>query len=205
MLPFCYEAGLVSGHTQDAAAFMSVATENFIKEFLSSVFSRVRSNGPGDSGSAGLGVGWVHTYKYRRQLRREESAALHGDVTRDKSGLLPIEAKAASERGPLGMADLSIAMDVGDCGTAQLPMLFKSMNYNYREAELENWDDYTFLDEKNSKGKQALPAPAIANDLPNGVDNADAMDVDSDMPWEGGDDEDDTLLDAVLDSCLVGG
>ena len=48
MLPFCSEAGLSSGHAPDAAQFMSIATETFIKEVMSSIFSRTRSNGPGD-------------------------------------------------------------------------------------------------------------------------------------------------------------
>src|ERR1700712_94170 len=47
MLPICYENGLVSGHSPDAAQFMSVATETFLKQFLSSVYDKTRSNGPG--------------------------------------------------------------------------------------------------------------------------------------------------------------
>src|SRR4051812_3715112 len=106
MLPLCYEAGLVSGNAPDTAHLMMVATETFIKEVMSTIFSATRSNGPGESGNAGFGPGggWIMTHKYKKQLAKEEDAFTKGEVTRDKSGLLPIEAKKASERGPLGMA-----------------------------------------------------------------------------------------------------
>ncbi|KAJ2976666.1 hypothetical protein NUW58_g8030 [Xylaria curta] len=111
MLPISYAAGLVGGHAPDVAQFMTVATETHIKEFLSTVFGRTRSNGPSESGSSG--AGWIRTHKYRRQLRKEEEALKRGELSRDKTGLLPIEAKAASERPPLGMADLRLALEIG--------------------------------------------------------------------------------------------
>jgi len=210
MLPICYEAGLISGHSNDTAQFMTVATESFIKDVLASIFSRTRSNGPGDSGSAGFGggAGWVQTHKYRRQLAREEDAAMRGEITRDKSGLLPIEAKAAGERGPLGMADLRIALEMGDCGTATFPIIAQSLMYSYREGELENWEDYTWLD-----GQERAPAGNLPNVgsgtngldklLTNGVDHGDAMEVDDEFYWEGANPEDGEFLDSVLDSCLA--
>lgn len=215
MLPFCYEAGLASGHAPDAAQFMSIATETFVKEFMTSVFSRTRSNGPGDSGNAGFGPSsnWIQTHRYRRQLRREEEAFQRGEVTRDKTGLLPIESRAASERGPLGMADLRLALEMGDCGLANFPVIIKSVIYGYREGELENWDDYTYVDGRdrvteeeedvvmggvNGTGKEAEA-------LPNGVDHGDQMDIDSDMWWEGADAGDGDFLNGVLDSCLAVG
>jgi transcriptional coactivator HFI1/ADA1 len=148
MLPFCYEAGLASGHAPDAAPFMAIATETFIKEVLSSIFSRTRSNAPGDSGNAGFGPSnnWIQTHKYRRQLAREEEAFQRGEVARDKTGLLPVEARAASERGPLGMADLRLALEMGDCGLANFPVITRSVIYGYREGELESYDEYTFVD-----------------------------------------------------------
>ena len=57
MLPSCYEAGLVNGHTVDAPQFLSVAVETFIKEVLTQVFSRTRSNGPGESVAIRVRVG----------------------------------------------------------------------------------------------------------------------------------------------------
>ncbi|KAK0726958.1 transcriptional regulator of RNA polII, SAGA, subunit-domain-containing protein [Lasiosphaeria miniovina] len=214
MLPFCYEAGLVSGHASEAAQFMSIATETFIKEIMSLVFSRTRSNGPGDSGNAGFGPGgaWVQTNKYRRQLAREEQAFARGELTRDKSGLLPIEAKAASDRGPLGMSDLRLALEIGDCGLANFPVVAKSAVYGYREGELENWDDYTYADGREVKGEKedvemggATTNGTKLDALPNGVHHGDQMDIDTDVWWEGADPGDGDFLDGVLDSCLAVG
>lgn len=230
MLPFCYEAGLVSGHVPEAAQFMSVATETFIKEAMSSIFSRTRSNGPGDSGNAGFGPNssWVQTQKYKRQLAKEEEAFTRGEVQRDKSGLLPVEAKAASERGPLGMADMRVALEMADCGMANFPIIVKSVLYNYREGELENWEDYTWLNGAEVPPEKAdvemVPAPAInrqRNDrnemLPNGlgmgmgmgmsmgVGHGDPMELDNDLWWEGAESSEGDFLDGVLDSCLAVG
>ncbi|KAK4249051.1 transcriptional regulator of RNA polII, SAGA, subunit-domain-containing protein [Corynascus similis CBS 632.67] len=216
MLPFCYEAGLASGHAPDAAQFMSIATETFIKEVMSAMFSRTRSNPPGDSGNAGFGPNnnWIQTHKYRKQLAKEEEAFQRGEITRDKTGLLPVEAKAAGERGPLGIADLRLALEMGDCGLANFPIISTSVIYGYREGELENWDDYTYVDGRervadldgdvemggvkgNGTGKDAEP-------LTNGVVHGDQMDIDDDTWWEGAGPET-RLLDGVLDSCLAVG
>lgn len=218
MLPFCYESGLTNGHNADAAQFVSLATETFIKEVMTSIFSKTRSNGPGDSGSAGLGVSssWIQTHRYRRQLAREEHAAQRGEVTRDKSGLLPVEARAAGERGPLGMTDLRIALEMADNGLAHFPMITTAASYGYREGELENWHDYTWhpgqepedaLSKADKGGKDAVRdiRPQGA-ELPNGHGPGDAMDIDLDeMLWEGADFQDGPALDSVLDSCLAVG
>lgn len=219
MLPLCYEAGLASGHAPDAAQFMSIATETFIKEIMSSIFSRTRSNGPGDSGSAGFGPGsgWIQTTKYRKQLAKEEEAFQRGELTRDKSGLLPIEAKAAGERGPLGMTDLRIALSIGDCGMANFPVIARQVISGYREGELENWNDYTWIDGHDrivdvsdvEMTGTATNGKSKADGLPNGVGghhaNPDAMDIDSEPWWEGADANDGDFLDGVLDSCLAVG
>ena len=213
MLPLCYEAGLVSGHVPDAAQFLSIATETFIKEIMSAIFSRTRSNGPGDSGNAGFGAGggWIQTHKYRRQLAKEEEASTRGEVTRDKSGLLPIEAKAASERGPLGMADLRLALEMGDCGTANFPAVGKAVVYNWREGELENYEDYTWVDERfilsdddvEMTGVNGAKAEALPNGI--GLGHPDQMDIDNDTWWDGAESVDNDFLDGVLDSCLAVG
>lgn len=210
MLPFCYEAGLVSGHTAEAPQFLSVAVETFIKEILTQVFSRTRSNGPGDSGSAGFGIGttWIQTNKYRQQLGYEEDAAQRGEVARDKSGFLPIESKAASERGPLGMSDLRLSLEMADTGMAQFPVLMTQVLYGYREGELENWDDYTWVHDYDPTGRVEEILPVGINggkshDLVNG--HVDTMDIDNDMWWEGAESEDMDMLDGVLDSCFAVG
>ncbi|ORY57251.1 transcriptional regulator of RNA polII, SAGA, subunit-domain-containing protein [Pseudomassariella vexata] len=212
MMPMCYEAGLVNGHVSDAAQLMTVATENMVKEFLSSVLARTRSNGPGDSGSAGFGSGssWVQTHKYRRHLRREEAALMRGEMARDKSGLLPVESKAANERAPLGMADLRLALEIGDCGLGSFPIVAKSIMYNYREGELEHYNDYTWIEGRNPAESNAVEMGsdingASSSSLTNGVTHAEPMDIDVDelWGWEGAEDTDMQAIDSVLDSCLA--
>lgn len=206
MLPFCYEAGLVNGHGPDASTLMSVATETFIKEILTQIFSRTQSNGLGESGSGGYGIGttWVQTHKYRRQLHREEDAAQRGEISRDKSGLLPIESKAASERGPLGIADMRIALEMADTGISQFPIISAQILYGYREGELENWNDYTWAD---GEAPAAQVEEIMANgsaDLTNGT-FPDAMDIDNEVWWDGAEKIDMDMIDSALDSCLAVG
>lgn len=212
MLPICYETGLVSGHAPDASYFMSVATETFIKEVLSSIFSKTRSNGPGALGSAGTGGGatWIQSHKYRTQLEREEEAFLRGEVLRDKNGLLPTEAKAASERGALGMADVRTALEMGDCGLGQMPVVVQQIMLGYREGELEAWDDFSWP-EGYDVGRTV--AAVIDEDIimggMNGVHGANGLKEDQDLPaevddfgWEGSEIESKIALDNLLDSCL---
>ncbi|KAK1756883.1 transcriptional coactivator HFI1/ADA1 [Echria macrotheca] len=207
MLPLCYEAGLVSGHATDAAHFMSIATETFIKETMAAIFSRTRCNGPGDSGNSGFGPGgaWVQTHKYRKQLAKEEEGCQRGEVTRDKGGLLPIEAKMASERSPLSMTDFRISMEMGDSSLGNFPIIARSVIQSYREGELENYDDYTWIDGHGriqEIDEEMAGTNGVASTMPNGVHAGEQMDIDNDMWWEGADTGDQDFLDGVLDSCL---
>lgn len=206
MLPFCYEAGLPSGHVSDAPQLMSVATETFVKELLTQIFARTRSNGPGDSASAGYGVGttWVQTHKYRRQLHIEEEAAHRGEISRDKSGLLPVEARAAGERGALSMADVRVALEMADTGISQFPIVATQVLYSYRDGELENWEDYTWMDGIEPEARiEELNSDLVNGELTNG--HHDAMDIDNDMYWEGAESADMDMLDGMLDTCLAVG
>ncbi|KAK2593298.1 hypothetical protein QQS21_008980 [Conoideocrella luteorostrata] len=204
MLPFCYEAGLPSGHATEAPQLVTVATEIFIKEVLTSIFSRTRSNGPGDSANTGYGIGttWIQTHRYKRQLHLEEEASIRGEVSRDKFGLLPVEAKAAGERGPLGIADLRIALEMADSGMSLFPILMTQVIYGYREGELEGWNDYTWINGERPVIEE-LPDSFDANAQING--HIDAMDIDDDIWWDGAETIDMDALDSVLDSCLVVG
>ncbi|TVY29555.1 Transcriptional coactivator [Lachnellula hyalina] len=212
MLPICYEVGLTSGHVADAAQFMSVATETYLKEVLSAVFSKTRSNGPGTAGSAGTGGGasWVQTHKYRIQLEKEEEAWSRGEVQRDKGGLLPTEAKAALERGPLGMADVRTALELNDCGLSQMPVVMESITFGFREGELEAWDDYSFPESytpgfvEDFDGDIEMGGMNGTNGV-NGVNglNGHNYDAESDSGWAGGEYEDKADLDNLLDSCLA--
>ena len=215
MLPICYETGLISGHAPDAAHFMSVATETFVKEVLSSIFSKTRSNGPGASGSAGTGGGsnWIQTHKYRIQLEQDEEAWLRGEIQRDKNGLLPAEAKAASERGPLGMADVRTALEMGDCGLGQMPVVVQQIMLGYQEGELEAWDEYTYLREGGGITIKERDEDVVMGnaDFTNGINGVNGYDMDDgsingdDWGWEGVETQDTSALDNLLDSCLAVG
>lgn len=183
---------------------MTVAAEIFIKEVLTQIISRTRSNGPGDSGIAGYGVGttWIQTHKYKKQLHVEEEGSMRGEVTRDKLGLLPVEAKAASERQPLGIADLRIALEMADTGMSLFPILMTQVLYGYREGELEGWQDYTWINNERPVIEEP-PEGCLANTQTNG--HPDAMDIDDDIIWEGAENQDMDALDSTLDSCLVVG
>ena len=211
MLPICYENSLVSGHAPDASQFMSVATETFIKEVLSSIFSKTRSNGPGVGGSAGTGGGaaWVQSHRYRTQLEKEEEAWLRGEMQRDKNGLLPIEAKAASERGPLGMADVRTALEIGECGLGQIPVVARQVMLGFREGELEAWDDYSWpgthsrLNDEYVDGDTEMSG-VNSSSIPNGVNGVKSQDEDDeDLGWDGWEKQDVSALDNLLDSCLA--
>ncbi|EPQ61882.1 Bgt-3881 [Blumeria graminis f. sp. tritici] len=206
MLPICCETGILSGHAPDAAHFMSVATETFIKEVLSTIFSKTRSNGPGTGGSAGTGGGanWIQTHKYRIQLEREEDAAQRGEILRDKSGLLPIEARAASERGPLGMADVRMALELGDCGLGQMSAVVQQILLGYREGEVEHWDDYTWPENHVRIDGQDVPLDSDTEMSGMRALNGYSHDKESDdWGWEGCGPEDRARLDNLLDSCLA--
>ncbi|OAA64817.1 cAMP-dependent protein kinase regulatory subunit [Cordyceps fumosorosea ARSEF 2679] len=204
MLPFCYEAGLPSGHVAEAPQLMSIATDAFIKEMLTQVFARTRSNGAGDSGSAGYGVGtqWIQTHSYKRQLHLEEEAAHRGEISRDKSGLLPVEARAAGEQGPLSMADVRVALEIADSSMSQFPIVTRQILCGYREGELENWNDHTWI-----KGYEPVHVEELANgyDLSAFCNGTDPMDIDMEIGWEGAEENDVDMLDGMLDSCLAVG
>ncbi|QUC20618.1 uncharacterized protein UV8b_04859 [Ustilaginoidea virens] len=204
MLPFCYEAGLPSGHVADAPQLITIATEIFIKEVLTQIFSRTRSNGPGDSANVcyGIGTTWIQTHKYKKQLHLEEEGSMRGEVNRDKFGLLPIEAKAASERGPLGTADLRIALEMADSGMSIFPALMTQVLYGYREGELEGWNDYTWVNNEPPSIEQVADELDLRSRM-NG--HTDAMDIDEEPWWDGAGTKDMDAFDSVLDSCLAVG
>ena len=205
MVPICYEESLVNGCAPVCAEFMATATEQFIKEILSSIYSRTRSNIPSASGSG------IMTHRYRRQLEREEEALLKGDLFRGQgNGMLPVEVKEAMGRRPLGMSDLRLALEVGDCGLGQMPTVVQKVMGGYLEGELA---DYGREDEdKNHQGdgpsERMNGIKAITNGA-NGVHgvhgvHGDEPSIDeSDWGWEGGGAADREKLNSLLDECLA--
>lgn len=123
MLPICYEEGIHGGVTHDTANFMNVAAETFVKEILSSIISRVRSNGPG----------YIQTDKYRK--------------------LFPKGRWAAGKRPLLGMHDVRLSLTLGDNLLAQLPLSQKKiMAGGWFERDYEVDPDIQFSDEVDVEG-----------------------------------------------------
>lgn len=213
LLPICYEHELTAGHTPDAAQFISVAAETWIKEHLSDVFAKTRCNGPGALGSAGSGgaAGWITTYKYRKQLEQEEDAFLRGEIQRDKNGLLPIEARAASERGPLGLADYTTALELGDCGIGQMPTISAQIIMGHREGELEAFEDYSYVpshkrpkrNHLNDRDGDAVMLDVAGPAAPNGKPMTNGEAHMEDLGWEGVDGEAQDSFDSLLSDCLA--
>ena len=134
------------------AEFVGIAIESFVKEFLSTVFARTRSNAPNSgtgagsmvsgssAGAGGMIGGVVMTTKYRKQVEREEEAWKRGELHRHReTGLLPVEAKELAVRRPIGINDMKLALEVGKGMSAHLPMVAHRIEDAYWDGELEDW------------------------------------------------------------------
>lgn len=189
MVPICYEESLPSGAGLPCAEFMAIATETFVKEVLSGVFSRTRSNGP--SGT----INGMMMRKYRRELEREELAYTRGEISKDTAtGLLPIEAKEASVRRPLGVRDLRLTLELGSGVLGHMPLIIDQIMGGYFEDELETEKLDRF---ENGVGEHG---EVKASDDEMDLDEAD--DTLSDWDWEGGTGGDHEQLSSLLDECL---
>lgn len=210
MVPICYEESVVSGAGFPCAEFMAIATETFVKEVLSAVFARTRHNGP--SGT----INGMMTRRYRRQLEREELAYTRGEITKDAAtGLLPVEAREARTRRPLGIKDLRLALDLGGGLLGQNPLLADEIAAAYDEDELEL--ERRGLEEQ-FEGRRKIDkeyqqyidfereAEIMATQNQNLVEDGgggDAMDLDEEnYEWEGATLADREQLGALLDDCL---
>lgn len=186
MIPICYEESIVSGAGLPCADFMTIATETFVKEVLSVVFSRTRSNGP--SGT----INGMMMRNYRQQLEQEELAYTRGEIGKDSAtGLLPVEAKEAAVRKPLGVRDLRLALELGGGVLSHMPLVVDQIMGGYLEDELET--------EKQDRVDDTVE---ITNDDTK-ASFTDEMDLDeAESGWEGAATGDHEQLDSVLDECL---
>lgn len=194
MVPICYEESVASGAGFPCAEFMAIATETFVKQVLSSVFSLTRHNGP--SGT----INGMMSRKYRLQLEREELAFTRGEIAKDlATGLLPVEAKEASIRQPLGVKDLRLALNLGGALLGQMPLVADEIMGAYDEDELE-LERHGYIEELREKADvDTKTATITATTYTNGVDT---MDIDDELEWEGGTTMDRDQLNSLLDECL---
>ncbi|KAF9891270.1 hypothetical protein FE257_004834 [Aspergillus nanangensis] len=188
MVPICYEESIVSGAGLPCADYMATATETFVKEILSVVFSRTRSNGP--SGT----INGMMMRKYRQQLEIEELAFTRGEIVKDgATGLLPVEAKEANVRKPLGVRDLRLALEIGEGALSHVPLIVDQIMGGYLEDELET--------DKQDRVDEGVELPKAESTKLNHF--SDEMDVDeSEYDWEGGTFDDREQLGSLLDECL---
>ncbi|KAJ5762508.1 uncharacterized protein N7511_005890 [Penicillium nucicola] len=187
MVPICYEESLPSGAGLPCAEFMAIATETFVKEVLSAVFSRTRSNGP--SGT----INNMMMRKYRQQLEMEELAYTRGEIAKDAAtGLLPVEAREAKVRRPLGVRDLRLTLELGGGVLGHMPLIVDQIMGGYFEDELETEKQDRV--ENGVEPHEDIKQPA-----------EDEMDLDEDeslLDWEGGGVGDREQLSSLLDECL---
>ena len=115
---------------------------------------------------------------------------------------MPVEARATGEQGPLSMADVRVALEIADSSMSQFPILMRQILCGYREGELENWNEHSWIESYE---------PIHVEELTNGYDSSAfgngtvAMDIDMEIGWEGAEDSDVDMLDCMLDSCLAVG
>ena len=139
MVPTCYECSLPNGCAASCAELLSFATEQYVKEVMSAVMLKTRSNIGGSRSGDGVGI---ITSKFRRILAREEEAAGRGEIKRSEGvGLLPCEIKERKARRGIGIGDLRFAEAIGGVGMGQMLTAVKSMIGDYDEGILERWTD----------------------------------------------------------------
>ncbi|KAI9769525.1 MAG: transcriptional coactivator hfi1/ADA1 [Geoglossum simile] len=197
MIPICYEEGVVGGASDGTAAAMNVATETFIKEVLTGIFGRVRSNGPS----------YIMTSTYKRQLEHEEEGWLRGDIQKNGNSLLPIEQAAASQRPPLGMSDVRLALEMGDMYLGQMPLTVEKIMGSYLEGEFENYQNASAVLEAatviGGEDVEMMNGIGVGLRVPPMDDVLSA--AESDWGWEGGRAADREALGALLDGYLAVG
>ena len=145
MVPTCYESSLSNGCAAPCAELLSSATEQYVKEVVSAVLLKTRSNVGGSRSGEGIGI---VTSNFRRLLANEEEAADRGQLKRSEGmGLLPCEIKERRTRKGIGIADLKFAEEVGGVGMGQMLTVAKSVVAGYEEGILERWTDAYEVDE----------------------------------------------------------
>ena len=139
MIPTCYECSLPNGCAASCAELLSSATEQYVKEVMSAVMLKTRSNMGGSRSGDGIGI---ITSNFRKILAKEEEAAEKGQIKRSEGvGLLPCEIKERKARRGIGIGDLRFAEEIGGVGMGQMLTVVKSVMGDYEEGILERWTD----------------------------------------------------------------
>ena len=204
MVPICYEETVASGSSVPCAELVAAATETYVKDLLSSVFSRTRANAPKyDNGAAG----GVSTGAYLRQLEREEHDFRNGKIQKGRdSGLLPVENREAIARRPIGIGDLKVAGGVGRGLWNGMPLIGSRVAEAAFENELDDWmEERRMLEATAAAAKNQHPSTATTGlrGIADEIIHPDDMDVDDDdYGWQGGGGADREALGSLLEDCL---
>lgn len=204
MVPICYEESLPNGCGNMCAEFMATATEQYIKEVVSAMLARTRSNVP-----AAVGGNGIMTRQYRKQLDREEEMAGKGELARGlANGLLPVEAREAGGRRGIGMGDLRLAIGVGGCELGSMPGVVMAVMGGWQEGILEGWAEMREAkripaDGEEEEDEEGRRPPGVRV---NGVKSDMDLDpMEEDWGWEGGGTADRSRLHSLLDSIMTVG
>ncbi|MCJ1309391.1 hypothetical protein MMC25_003050 [Agyrium rufum] len=210
MVPICYEESIPNGCASNCAEFLGVALEHYVKEILSAIYKRTRTNLPSSSGYG------VTTHKFKKQLRSEEQALSNGSIFRaTTASMLPVELKEAHDRAPLAMSDLRLGLGMGECGLGQMPSVIAKVNNGYLDGELEgHWreEQQSKLRPRDSNAMEGIlrPSSLAMNGVngghsSNGMQTHDGANDDMDWGWDGGGTADREELNNILDECLAFG
>lgn len=193
MVPICYEEAIPQGASMACAELAVIGAEFYFKEFLNTVFERVRADGPRYDNGVG---GGVFTAKFLKQIQKEEEQVKDKKAFRTREDdLLPIEATVSKERRPLGVVDFKLAGRIGTPLWTRTPLIGFDIEQRVADGEYDDWNA-----EQEGARRATTNGHAVTDD---------EMDVDSehedddDFDWEaegfGGRDE----LDALMDNCLT--
>jgi transcriptional coactivator HFI1/ADA1 len=193
MVPICYQEGLSGGCGTACSDLMTVAAEVFVKEQLSELMRRVRSNG----------ANYIRTAKFRKHVEKEEDLVEKGELKRDANGLLPSESEIERRRRPFNREDLRLAALLGNSHLAQSRIIHeKVVNAPFVEEEYDEDDETEETTLRNSLTN--------GNGI-NGINgfhrtaDGDGMQVDEvEWGWLGGYKAERGALDDELDDVLAG-
>lgn len=102
-------------------------------------------------------------------------------------------------RRTMGMSDLRLALEIGDCGLGQMPFVVQRAIGGYLEGELEDYLREGVEEELVENG--AMNGVELSNGA-NGVHADESLIDDSDWGWEGGGAADREALNSLLSECL---
>lgn len=191
MVPICYEEAIPQGASMACAELAVIGAEFYFKDILSTVFDRVRVNGPRYDNGVG---GGVFTSKYLKQVKKEDELIKMKKLARTREDdLLPVEAAISKERRPLSVADFKLAGRIGTPIWTRTPLLGFDIQQRVPDGE---WDDWKLEQEGIRRLTNGHTVAGDAMDV-------DHEDNDDDFDWEaegfGGRDN----FDALMNDCLT--